>query len=270
MRIIIKVARQFLLLVLLPVSILAQDRAIEIHKPRNRPATELVGIAQAALGEEGTVTVDRGTNSLVLIGTRASVDRALALINAQDQARKTVILTWSSREQAELAASGLHVDWSLGAGPLRIGTLRVPDNRIEISGEILRTDRERKVEGTLRLLDGETGSIGSGRSVPVNVRDGYGRGATTFVEAEQGFRATPRVLGNGKVRVEIEPSDDQVNRRGETRFAGASTSVEVTPGDTVVLGGIGQRRDEGSRGSRVLSTNRSGEERVFLLRVEVD
>lgn len=248
----------------------AQDRAVEVHKPMHRPAAELVGIAQLALGEEGTAAADAGTNSLVLIGSRAAVDRALALVRAQDQARKSVVLHWSARDQAELEAAGVRVDWSVGSGSVRVGTILFPENRLEVNAEILRTDRERRLEGTLRLLDGETGQIGSGRSVPVTTRDGYGRATTAFVSAEQGFQATPRVLGNGKVRVEIIPSDAQVDDRGRTRFAGASTVVEVTPGDTVALGGVGQRFDEGQRGSRILSTNRRDEERVFLLRVEVD
>lgn len=259
-----------LLVALMGVMAFAQERAVEVHKPRHRPAAELVSIAQLALGEEGTAVADPGTNSLVLIGTRAAVDRAIALVQAQDQPRRTVILHWSARDQAELEAAGIRVEWSARVGSVRVGTILFPEDRLDVRAEILRTERERRLEGTLRLLDGETGRIGQGRSVPVTTRDRYGRASTAFVEAEQGFQATVRVLGNGKVRVEIQPSDDRVSSRGFTRFAGASTVVEVVPGDLVLLGSIGEWRDEGQRGSRILSTNQRSEERVMLLRVEVE
>ncbi len=247
----------------------AQERAVEVHKPSHRPASELVGIAEIALGDEGSAAADPGTNSLILIGSRAAVDRALALVRAQDQPRRSVTLHWSSRDQAELEAAGIRVDWSLGSGSVRVGTVIFPENRVEIGADVLRTDRERRLEGVLRLLDGETGEIGAGRSVPVRSRDVFGRGTTEFVAAEQGFRATPRVLGSGKVRVEIQPIDAQVDLAGRTRFAGASTIVEVEPGQTILLGQLTNRADEGSAGTRVLSTNRRERDRVFLLRVEL-
>lgn len=249
---------------------IAQDRAVEVHKPSHRPASELVAIAQVALGDEGSAAADAGTNSLILIGSRAAVDRALALVRAQDQPRRSVTLHWSSRDQAELEASGMRVDWSLGSDSVRVGTVIFPEDRVEVAAQVLRSDRERRLEGVLRLLDGETGEIGSGRSVPVTTRDRYGRSSTAFVEAEQGFRATPRVLGNGKIRVEIQPIDAQVDLGGRTRYAGASTVVEIEPGQTITIGQLTNTADEGSTGARILSTNRRNRDRLFLLRAELD
>ena len=246
------------------------ERAVEVIRPAHRLAEELVPIAQAALGQHGTATVDRATNSLVLVGSREAVDRAKSLVKAQDQPRRSVTLYWSTRDQAELAAAGIRVDWNVGGGSVRVGSVRFPENRMEVSAEILRTGRERRLESSLRILDGETGRIGAGNTVPVTVRDGYGGVSTRFVTGEQGFEATPRILGNGKVRVEILPIDARVDAAGNVAFARSSTIVELQPGETTALGGIGERHDAGQRGSRILSTNRRSEERVFLLRVELD
>lgn len=246
------------------------ERAVEVIRPAHRLAEELVPIAQAILGEEGTATADRATNSLVLVGSRAAVERAKSLVNAQDQRRRSVTLYWSARDQAELAAAGIRVNWNVGSGSVRVGNVRFPENHLEASANILRTERERRLESSLRILDGETGRIGAGHTVPITVRDHYGRASTSFVTAAQGFEATPRILGNGKVRVELVPIDARVDLDGNVAFAGASTLIELEPGETVVVGGIGQRLDAGQRGSRVLSTNYRSEERVFLLRVEID
>ncbi|MCP5066865.1 MAG: hypothetical protein GY946_09885 [bacterium] len=246
------------------------ERAVEVIRPAHRLAEELVPLAQTAMGEDGTATADRGTNSLVLVGSRAAVDRAKSLVQAQDQPRRSVTLYWSARDQAELAAAGVRVDWNVGSGSMRVGSVRFPENRVEVSAEILRTERDRRLESSLRILDGETGRIGAGHTVPVTVRDRYGRAATDFVTGEQGFEATPRILGSGKVRVELAPIDARVDAAGNVAFAGGITIVELEPGETMAIGGIGQRRDAGQRGSRVLSTNRRNEERVFLLRAELD
>ncbi len=246
------------------------ERAMEVVRPAHRLAEELVPIAQAALGEEGTATADPATNSLLLAGERPAVERAKALVQAQDRPRKSVTLHWSVRDQAELAGAGVRVDWSAGSGSLRVGTLRFPEDRVEVAAEILRTERERRLEGVLRVLDGETGRIGAGHTVPVTTRDGYGGTSTAFVTGERGFEATPRILGSGRVRVDLLPMDARVDRAGNVAFAAAATRVELEPGETVALGSLGERRDAGQRGSRVLSTNRLREERVFLLRVELD
>ncbi len=266
----LRVASLATLLLALALTARAEPPAVEIHRPRHRPAVELVSMAQAALGGEGTATADPATNSLVLVGSRAAVDRALALVKAQDRARPTVVVHWRARDQAELAAAGVEVDWGLRTGSLRVGTVVYPENRVGVEARVLRTERERRLEGTLRLLDGEVGEIAQGRSVPVTTRDAWGASATAFVEARQGFRVRPRVLGNGRVRIEIDPMDAQVDAAGRTRFAGASTTVEVRPGEEMVIGSLGERRDAGERGLRVLSTDRRGEERVLLLRVEVE
>ena len=46
----------------------------------SRQAAELVPIAAAVLGEAGEVVADHGTNQLVLIGPKALVSQALALL----------------------------------------------------------------------------------------------------------------------------------------------------------------------------------------------
>ncbi|MBW2242890.1 MAG: hypothetical protein JRH01_12980 [Deltaproteobacteria bacterium] len=246
------------------------ERVVEVIRPAHRLAEELVPLAQTVMGEDGTATHDRSTNSLVLVGSREAVDRAKSLVQAQDRRQRSVTLYWSARDQAELAAAGVRVDWTVGGGSVRVGNVLFPENRVEVSAEILRTERERRLESSLRILDGETGRIGAGHTVPVTVRDRYGRAATDFVTGEQGFEATPRILGNGNVRVELVPIDARVDPAGNVAFAGGMMTVELQPGKTMAVGGIGQRQDAGQRGSRVLSTNQRSEERVFLLRVEVD
>ena len=58
----------------------------EVYRVQHRTAEELLPYAEAALGSEGRVVVDPGTNSLVLFSERADLLRsALALLAAQDR-----------------------------------------------------------------------------------------------------------------------------------------------------------------------------------------
>jgi type II secretory pathway component GspD/PulD (secretin) len=246
------------------------ERAVEVYRVQHRTAEELLPFAQAALAGEGSAAADRGTNSLVLIGPRARVTEALALLGGQDRARPTVVLAYESRTAAELEAAGVRVDWTVDAGGVRIGNVRGAGDRVRIGAGALARRTEGGLRGELRVLDGETAHIGTGRAEPVVVRDRFGTGVVSYASAERGFRARPRVLGDGRVRVEIEPENAAVDERGRITATAAATVVEVRSGETVALGGIARRTGERTAGSSGLARERASEEHLLLLTVDVE
>jgi type II secretory pathway component GspD/PulD (secretin) len=250
----------------------AQDRTIEVYKAANRTAAELLPLAEAAMAGEGSAALDSGTNSIVLMGPASAVGRTLDLLRQQDQRRRTVVIQYESKQVGELAAAQIRIDWSAGSGSFRVGNVIFPGDRTgaRVSGRALESHGESALAGTLRVLDGEVGHIGTGRSVPVHTR-GVLTSSTTFVSAERGFTARPRILAEDRVQVEIAPTDDTVDDRGRVEFTGAATTVVVKPGETVALGGISRSSEEHSTGSRVISgSERAEEERVLLLTVDVE
>jgi type II secretory pathway component GspD/PulD (secretin) len=250
----------------------AQERAIEVYRAANRTAEELLPLAEAAMAGEGSAALDSGTNSIVLMGLPSAVERTVTLLRQQDQRRRTVVMRYESKRLDELAAAQIRVDWSAGGGSFRVGNVIFPGGRTgaRVSGRALESHGESSLAGTLRLLDGEVGQIGTGRSVPVHTR-GVFTSSTTFVTAERGFTARPRVLAEDRVQVEIAPTDDTVDDRGRVEFTGAATTVIVKPGETVALGGISRSGDEHRAGSRVITASeRAKGERVLLLTVDVE
>ena len=106
--------------------------------------------------------------------------------------------------------------------------------------------------------------------MPVHSR-GLFVSSTTFVSAERGFAARPRILAQDRVQVEIAPTDDSVDDRGRVEFSGAATTVIVKAGETVALGGISRSSDEDHAGSRVIAASENAkDERVILLTVEFE
>jgi type II secretory pathway component GspD/PulD (secretin) len=247
------------------------ERSIEVFRPRHRPAAELLPVAQVALADEGVVALDAGTNALVLAGPPQAVARTLEVLRLQDRARPVVVLTWTSRFADELEAAGVRIDWSIEAGDVRVGTPRAPRGE-GVRIEALAQDRsgEGSFAGTLRLLDGEEGEIGTGASAPLVVP--RRRGADVVIQsAQSGFRARPRVLGDGRVQVEIMPEQSSLEPGGRVAFTGAATTVTLKPGETVALGGVEASESSTSRGVPEATAARSGtRSRVLLLRAEVE
>jgi len=251
---------------------LAEGSTIEVYKAANRTAEELLPLAEAAMAGEGSAALDSGTNSIVLMGPPSVVEQALALLRQQDQKRRTVVLRYQTKRVDELAAEQIRVEWSAGSEGIRVGNAIFPGDQtgVRAGGRAVQSHREGDLAGTLRLLDGEVGHIGTGRSVPVHSRGVY-TSSTTFVAAERGFTARPRILAQDRVQVEIAPTDDSVDDRGRVEFTGATTTVIVNPGETVVLGGISRTSDDHSAGSRMIAASRQArDERVLLLTVDVE
>ncbi len=215
----------------------------EVYRAQHRTADELLPYAAGALGGEGRVVVDPGTNSLVLFSERADLLRsALALLAAQDRALRTVVLEYASQRASELAAAGLRVDWGVATGGgLRIGNLMVPagDSRVQVAGRAQSARATGNLSGTVRILEGHSGRIAAGESVPVTTR-GRHTATTTLVQADSGFEAHARVLGDGRVQLELRPFEAQFQADGRIATSEAATTLVLTPGKTVVIGGLAE------------------------------
>jgi hypothetical protein len=180
-----------------------------------------------------------------------------------------VVLRYQTKRADELTAEKIRVLWSAGGG-FRVGNVIFPGARTGIvaSGGAVRSRGEGGLAGTLRVMDGEVGQIGTGRSVPVG-SGGVFTSSTSFVDAERGFTARPRILADDRVHLEIAPTDESVDDRGRVEFTGATTTVIAKPGETVALGGISRASDQHSVGS-LTASEQVRDDRILLLTVDVE
>ncbi len=244
--------------------------AAEVYRARHRTAEQLLPLAETALAGEGSVAVDPGTNALVLVGEPAALARAIALLESQDRALRNVVLRYESRRAEELEAEGIGVAWSVGGGDVRVGNVarREPGVDLRVGG--IAGERRGELAGTLRVLEGRSGRISTGSWIPYTVGSRWRR-ETTWVAAESGVEVHPRILGDGRVQLELFPFEASPEGGGAIRGASAATTVVVEPGRTVAFGGIA-RDASGSVRSPVAGAARAagGEERVLLVTVEVE
>ena len=181
----------------------AAGQALEAYHAKHRAASELVSIARAAMGDEGEVILDSRTALLVLNGTPSAVRRTLAILEELDRPLRHVILTHQVRDQRDLEAVGVEIDWEIAAGSVRIGTLPLSANGLRVALGAHRESSSSTSGATLRLLEGGTGLIVTGEALPF-VYDPF-RGNTAFVPAETGFEAAASIQGDGLVLLDLRP-----------------------------------------------------------------
>jgi len=263
----------------LALALPAFAQVFRTYEVRHRTADELLPLVETAMSGEGRAAADRRTNTLVLSGSPQAVESALALLSTLDVRTRSVLLRYESRGAQELAARGARVIWSTDAGALRIGNVSWPGgSRAEIHADEGVTHGSGTLAGTLRILDGQTGRIATGTSVPVTTRRVQPGPAgptwtesTSYVAADSGFEASPRILGDGRIELALRPFDARVARDGTIAHSSSSTRIVLEPGRTVALGGI--LRDAQSEQRSALSgagTSRSGDESLLLVTAEIE
>jgi hypothetical protein len=249
------------------------QRRVEVYKVKYRTAEDLLPIVQTVLAGAGTAAVDRGTNALVLIGDAPAVGDALELLRTQDRKLRSVVIHYDTKRVRDLEAEGFDVRWNVEAGDFRIGNVRRPPgsgSAVTVrAGEVERRADE-TFSGQLRVTEGESGRIETGQTVPFTTRDRLGS-STQFVTASTGFEAHPRILGDGRVQVDLAPFSGHFGRGGKIDSTGASTVITVTPGETVAVGGLERSSDASNTtlpsGAQQASAR---DESVLLLRVDVE
>ncbi len=245
---------------------------IELYRVQHRPASELVTVAQAALGGQGVVTLDARTATLILNGTPAGIQRALALLERLDQPLRSVVLKHQLRTASDLDALDVGITWKASLGPLHIGTLPIAGNALAVSLGARRTSERVTAGSTLRLLEGSAGVIATGTALPLLFQPYWGTVATEFVSVETGFEAKATVFGpsgDEKVRLELTPFAGRVGDRGEIQYIAAATTLEVRPGETVVLGETSSASDADEADLHGVGTESSREQQILLISVEI-
>ncbi len=259
-----------LLVLLCAVTISQADRAMKVYRVEHRAAADLVASVEVALGEEGSAALDAGTNSIVLSGSPAALERALAVLQTQDRERRTVLVTAELMTLSGLDAAGYRIEWEAGQGRLRIGSRELDEPlREPRAGRRLQSRRNKELRSALRILEGDVGRIRFSNSVPVRSRGLVG--TTVFIGADAGLLARPLVLGDDRVQLALESFEGRVDLAGVRESFDAETTVVLEPGETVVVGA--QDRRGAARRERVFATTTgrtSRDEVVVLLRAEVD
>jgi len=215
------------------------------------------------------IGIDERTNSVILEGTADFIERNTHIIQALDKKARQLsiaarLVSISSddlknlgvRLQAVLAeqsqapaAARLFSDlsvlatsgYSLALGKLGQSLLDLEFQALKEQGKITIVSRP-----SLMTLNNNKALISQGLQIPFQIQDQNGSFHTEFKDAALTLEVTPRYV-DGLIILDVFLSKDNP---GQTVAAGTTiekrqlrTTVQVKPGDTVVLGGIRENTD---------------------------
>lgn len=247
-----------------------EERSVEVYRVQYRDAEELVDLARTVLAPAGVAVVDAGTNSLVLIGPPRDVEAALGVLREQDQRLRPVVLRFAVRRASDLERLNIAVDWRVGTDFWRVGTAHLPGGGrgFLLTGGWTEDANAPAFTGVLRVLEGTEATIVS-RSEAV-APWGRRQRASTFDPEESGLTAVPRVLGDGRIQIELTsygsgPADGRAPPSART-----STELVVESGSTVVVGGVATASERvASEPPWLVEEVHDREETVLLLSAEM-
>ncbi len=249
----------------------AGERAARLYEVRHRFAEELLPLAQDLMGEDGSATHHPGSNAILLVGPPEDVARTLRILLVQDRPLSSVVVRYALQRLSQLEAAGVEIRWSLDAGSVRMGNI-VPPPEGDVFALKARAQWRRELfesGSQLRVVEGNPGRIETGTAIPY--QSGGRSGSTLFVTAGTGFVTSARVLGDGRVRLAIDPLLSSLGAQGVIHSTSAETVLELAPGETKVLGGIGEAA--GTRSSSLAHEGSRAErddDQVLLVSVEID
>ncbi|MBY0400793.1 hypothetical protein K2X89_10885 [Myxococcota bacterium] len=262
------------------------QRRVEIYKARHRTADELLPLATAVLGpspvrgsgedgiaSRGEVALDAASNSLVLIGDGKAVAEALAVLTAQDRRPRTIVLRHARRRVRSLEAQGLSIGWRAVAGGLRVGTLGSPrraDTSLDLRARQAMHALSESMTAQIRMTEGGRTRIETGTVVPYNLVGPSGA-STRFVDATTGFEAGARILGDGRVQVELASFARELLPAGTIGKTAGSSVVTLQPGVVTAIAGLESEKSiRRAHPGATATSAESADETILLLRADLE
>jgi hypothetical protein len=267
----------FCMLFLCPASGFSGRSDTVIIRLKFRVANEVLPFVENMLSQEGTVTSDARTNSLVVTDDEESIRKVSAFLADFDKPGKQVKISVKfdevdSIEGRSVSAKGgvSGKDWSVGTGGKR-------GDGVDVRLKDKNRSRKGTSEYSIITMSGSAAYILAGKEVPYRQRwtylsRRYGGYVDTVVlrRIETGMEVTPVVMGN-LAQIEITPRISHEGRgggRGVVRFTRASTVLSAPLGRWVTIGGTDQRSNEVIREILKRGDNNRDSSLVISLKVE--
>ena len=246
-------------------------------------ASSVLALRGTLLSEQGSVSADSRTNTLLVRDAPAALQQLQTWVDALDQPVAQVQLAAHIVTISSESLRALGVSWGMSE-PVNSGrALRLNDfnvnlpvespagnigfNLARLNGRLLdlelsALEQENQVEiiASPRLFTAhkQMASIKQGTEIPYQVSSGAsGATAIQFKDAVLGMEVTPSVLREGKITLNLKISQNmpglviKQSDNGETLAIDKQeiqTQVTVSDGETIVLGGIfQQQKNHGER-----------------------
>jgi len=228
--------------------------------------------------QRGAISVDTGTNSLVLQASRHDINRMHQVIQTLDKPRSQILIEANIVEANQETAKELGMRWSgryiTSAGTFDdfgiTGEPRAPEESFidpeaglslgvaagRFGGNILYAQLlALQEEGQLNILsspsittmDNQTAYTEHGERIPFETTDDEGRPEVEFEDAVLRLEVTPHIIDGKHMRMRINVKNDEVDftRTVEgnpvIRAKDTETNLVVENGETIVISGLSKQ-----------------------------
>lgn len=243
----------------------ADDRVMEVINLQNRPATEIQPLLSPLL--DATDVVSSSGFNLIIKTTPERLENILALVEQLDARQHNLVI--SVLQNSHKTAEELNAETTVTISPSKI--------RMQGMGGDTRDLDSRHSTQQLRTLEGRPAHIQTGQQRPIEqitVYDsGYGypgvSSTTQMQVASTGFAATPRLVGNNEVIIDIAPWSDRFLNSQSLETQNVQTSIRAKLGEWVELAGSNLNEQTDSNGFNGMNYKTSTRDVHILLKIDL-
>ncbi len=228
-------------------------------------ATEMQAPVQGLLSQRGKVTVVEHANSLIIDDLPGQISSIRAMIDTLDREMlqisiSTKIVEVSSGNQNKIGIQWSFFDKATGAQATHLPTAEagngivanslekvtygiLDQSGLSVAMDYLFTENNSEVvaEPQITTVENKEAHIFMGSRIPISSLDYAGNTKVEMIDAGTELTVTPRVTGDGRVKLLLEPSKKSYEITDDGPIIheqGAQTEVIVQDGQTVVIAGL--------------------------------
>lgn len=247
---------KYTLWLLITLSFALQSNAaneFKIFTLQHRFADEILPTIQAIIGNNGTASAIQ--NQLIIRTDSKTMSEVEQTILTLDTTRENFTIRVKRQNNAIEQDNSRQIKGSTRISRSTIQTGSDINNRdgIQIGYENSQVNVQQNNQQFIQVADGMDAYISVGESISYTSqwqtftnRYAMNQVTTAFINIGTGFTVRARSIGS-QVALEITPSLSTVQKNGRISFDQLTTSVQVTRGEWVNIGGIMQEKDEVSR-----------------------
>lgn len=259
---------------LMLISIIASaETEFKIITLQHRFASDLLPSITPMVGAQGTAT--GFDNQLILRTTPERMREIEALVDKLDATRVNRKITVRSVGLIESQQNRTEATGTVKIGQIIVSNdRRALPNAGRIDIERNRSISRQNTNQFINVLDGERAFISNGQVVPftqewVTITKRYIQinYSTDWREITTGFAVRPRTIGQ-QIELEITPRIARLNNQGYIDFEQLKTTIRVSLGEWIDIGGTMQSNDEVSR--KILGLRSSSNTQNNSLTIKVD
>jgi type IV pilus secretin PilQ/predicted competence protein len=244
-----------------------QDLQTEVFVIRYAKAEDISSATTTVLSERGEISIDNRTNSLIVTDIPSKIAEISRLLPILDSPTAQVMIEAKLVEIDATASAELGIDWTLGnltrtdalthvggevglgvgspTGTLSFGTATSMFDVNAVLGFLEETNRAHILsEPRIAIIDNMTGSVLSGKQIPLTLRDESGNSYIQLYDVGVSLEVTPHINADNNVTLELRPMVSDLS--GESTSENqpiiltqeANTTLMIDDGATAVIGGI--------------------------------